>query len=330
MEQTIKEDKERLLGRLLVGDLSTEERASLAEHPAVGNELEKHWEGSPNTYVDIEKESRILHKVLREIRKGDRAKYERRTNRYLWAASIALFLVCGTLSTLLFTKQKIPQRWYVVQSGRQSMDSLRLPDGTSVMLNAGSRLTYPEKFVGDRRVVTLSGQAFFQVTPDKKHPFVVETRQMDITALGTAFEVFSFDNDKTAETILLEGAIKVEPASCKNEKRKDAFILHPDDKLTCTSDGQISIETVNADSYSAWRTGQKLVFRDEKLSMILPRLEKWYGQKIECAEEIQDFYRFTFTIRTEPLELMLTIMSHSAPLTYQLKNDETYVLKENT
>ena len=195
------------------------------------------------------------------------------------------------------------------------------------MLNAGSRLTYPKEFSGNKREVTLSGQAFFSVHPDKAHPFVVKTKNMDVTALGTAFEVFSFDGDESVETVLLNGKVKVEPKDHK-EQIKGEYILQPNEKLTCQVNGDIRIDRVDANSYSAWRIGGRLSFKNETLAMILPRLEKWYGQKIDCPQKTADHYRFTFTLRNEPLDLILNIMSHSAPLNYKLISNDYYVLEE--
>ena len=139
---------------------------------------------------------------MHQIKKGKTGRFRQNLHRYGWVASIALLLICGTLSLMLLSRKAEPEVWYVLNSGRQSMDSVRLADGTLVMLNAGSRLTYPKEFSGYKREVTLSGQAFFSVHPDKAHPFVVKTKNMDVTALGTAFEVFSFDGDESVETVL--------------------------------------------------------------------------------------------------------------------------------
>lgn len=327
MKQTTEEYK-KLIEKLLTHSLSPEERARLNELQQVETAIKKQWESTFGQYTDVIKEERILNKILREIKKENTGSFIKTINRYSWVASLALLLICGTLSVVLLTRPNDPEMMYVVNSGRQSMDSVRLPDGTFVMLNAGSRLTYPEKFIGKNREVALSGQAFFDVHKDSEHPFIVKTKDMNVTALGTSFEVFSFDCDKSMEAILLSGKVKVETKNPTGEEVTGEYILKPNEKLTYAANGKVAIEQVDANSYSAWRVGGRLSFKNEKLSMILPRLEKWYGQKIHCSEKIANYYRFTFTVRTEPLDLILNIMSHSAPLSYKLKSNEEYVLKE--
>lgn len=327
---TMKQDTEKyklLVKALLTDHLLPEERAELNAMKRVEKVMQNEWDNASDQHSDKAKEKRILNKVLRDIRQEKSGRFRKFITRYSWVASLALLLICGTLSTILLTRPNNPGIVYVVNSGRQTMDSVRLPDGTFVMLNAGSRLTYPESFTGDNREVTLSGQAFFQVQEDIKHPFIVKTKGLNVTALGTSFEVFSFDDDENIETILLSGKVKVETKNTTSEKVTGEYVLNPNEKLTYANKSLVKIEKVDANSYSAWRVGGRLSFKNEKLSMILPRLEKWYGQKINCPQEVADHYRFTFTVRTEPLELILNIMSHSAPLSYQLTSSEDYILK---
>lgn len=327
MKQSTTKDNKELIKKLLTDSLLPEEREKLNNYEFINKAIQTQWEETSGIYTDELKEKRMLTNVMRQIQKGRSGRFRQNLHRYAWIASVALLFICGTLSITLLTKQSTPEMWYVLNSGRQSMDSVRLADGTLVMLNAGSRLTYPKEFSGERREVTLSGQAFFSIHPDKEHPFVVKTKSMDVTALGTSFEVFSYEGDKSVETVLLNGAIKVEPKD-NNAQIKGEYILKPNEKLTYDEQGKIEVELVDANAYSAWRTGERLSFKNEKLAMILPRLEKWYGQKIECPEKIAQHYRFTFTLRNESLDLILNIMSHSAPLSYKLKSNDYYVLKE--
>lgn len=194
-----------IIKKLLTDSLSPEEREKLNNYKFVNQAIYSQWEQASDMYTDVDKEERMLTNVMHQIKKGKTGRFRQSLHRYGWVASIALLLICGTLSLMLLSRKAEPEVWYVLNSGRQSMDSVRLADGTLVMLNAGSRLTYPKEFSGNKREVTLSGQAFFSVHPDKAHPFVVKTKNMDVTALGTAFEVFSFDGDESVETVLLNG-----------------------------------------------------------------------------------------------------------------------------
>lgn len=179
--------------------LSPEERAALNNYEYVNDTFHRQWEEMSEEAVDLVREEKILNGIMKKVR-GRRFPFIKKSfYKYGMAAMIA---VCMVLSALLLMKNSGEEIIYVVNTGYQSMDSVRLADGTKVMLNAGSRLTYPKEFSGEKREVQLSGQAFFEVTPDKTHPFVVKTQKMDVTVLGTSFEVFSYDGDEEGETVL--------------------------------------------------------------------------------------------------------------------------------
>ena len=279
--------------------LSPEERAALNNYEYVNDTFHRQWEEMSEEAVDLVREEKILNGIMKKVR-GRRFPFIKKSfYKYGMAAMIA---VCMVLSALLLMKNSGEEIIYVVNTGYQSMDSVRLADGTKVMLNAGSRLTYPKEFSGEKREVQLSGQAFFEVTPDKTHPFVVKTQKMDVTVLGTSFEVFSYDGDEEGETVLLTGKVKVEVLE-SNQQKGGSYVLKPNEKLT----------------YSK---------TDETLEMILERLEKWYGQKIECVPHIARHYRFTFTMHSESLDLILNYISHSAPLNYRLISNDHYIIEE--
>lgn len=316
-------EKDHIIKKLFEGSLTPEERKELNRSGFINDSLRKQWEEVSGESMDPVREERILNGIMQRMKKKERhSRYS--LYRYGMAAMIA---VCMLLSALLLMKTTHTGVMYVMNTGYQSMDSVRLADGTKVMLGAGSRLTYPQEFSDSRREVMLSGQAFFEVTPDKKHPFVVKTSNMDITVLGTSFEVFSYDGDKQAETILLTGKVKVEIPDNKALEGK-IYRLASDEKLTYDEEKGVSLAKVDADAYSAWRQGKRMSFKNETLEMILDRLEKWYGQEIECNSQVAQHYRFTFTVHSEPLELILNYISHSAPLTYRMVSNNRYLIEE--
>lgn len=267
-------DKNRddIIRKLFERSLEPKERGELNNYEFINDALRNQWEEAP-AIVDSVREERILHSVLKNVK--------RKTNyftysfyRYGIAVSVA---ICMLLSALLFVESGRQEVIYVVNTGYQSMDSVKLADGTKVMLGAGSKLTYPQKFSGSNREVKLSGQAFFNVSPDKSHPFIVKTKKMDVTVMGTSFEIFSYDNDKEVEAVLLTGKVKVAISDNKKLEGK-IYTLAPNEKLTYSEEKGVNLTNIDADAYSGWRKGKRMSFKNETLQMILNRLEKWYGQ----------------------------------------------------
>lgn len=288
--------------------------------------LEKQWEDAQDAAAkDKTDVNRIWAKIQRELWERKPVKTYEYYKIYSIAASILLLIGIGCFAWILSRNQS-SNTMFVATSGIQNMQSILLPDGSQVQLGPGSKLVYPSEFDGKTREVKLEGQAFFDVAKDKSKPFVVKTKDMDVTALGTAFEVFSYEMENSIETVLLNGKVKVDLLH-GNHKRE--VILNPNDKLTLSrSDARISIEKVNATKYSDWRNLGILSFENEKLSMIIPRLEKWYGQKIFCQKDLANTYRFTFKVRNESLDRILYMLNNSSPIKYRKAGDnyELYLI----
>ena len=302
------------------------EKEKLHSGKLFSNVLEKQWDDAQDAAAkDKTDVNRIWAKIQRELWERKPVKTYEYYKIYSIAASILLLIGIGCFAWILSRNQS-SNTMFVATSGIQNMQSILLPDGSQVQLGPGSKLVYPSEFDGKTREVKLEGQAFFDVAKDKSKPFVVKTKDMDVTALGTAFEVFSYEMENSIETVLLNGKVKVDLLH-GNHKRE--VILNPNDKLTLSrSDARISIEKVNATKYSDWRNLGILSFENEKLSMIIPRLEKWYGQKIFCQKDLANTYRFTFKVRNESLDRILYMLNNSSPIKYRKAGDnyELYLI----
>ncbi|MDL2282436.1 DUF4974 domain-containing protein, partial [Parabacteroides sp. OttesenSCG-928-G06] len=132
----------------------------------------------------------------------------------------------------------------------------------------------------------------------------------------------AYNHEENMETILLNGKVKVNfPAA-----GKEAFELTADDKIAYhKSENKVVRSKVNAENYTSWRKGV-LSFENEKLSMIVPRLEQWYGRKIYLEKELGESYKFTFKVRDEPLDRILYIMGESSPVRYSQLEGGDYTL----
>lgn len=314
-------NEEKIIKKVLAGQLTDKEKEFLAGQEPVLRHLKEQWDEPGESFFSLAAKERVLERVTRKIH--SRNIFREYWVKYAVAASLALLI--SVSSWLAGESGADRQTVYVVSAGRQSMESFYLPDGSYVSLNAGGKLTYSESFDGKKREVLLSGQAFFEVYHDPAHPFIVKTKSMDIKALGTAFEVFCVDSLSYAEMILAEGAVEV---STKKEQGKgDILLVKPDEKLVYEMNGKAEIVKVDAEMYTSWRRDGKPNFKNEKLRMILPRLESWYGTSIKCPAELSDKYSFTFSIHDESLELLLDIISKSSPVSYHKKGDD-FILYE--
>ena len=167
----------------------------------------------------------------------------------------------------------------VVSFGKQSR--IVLSDRTEVWLNAGSRLIYPSVFDKRKRKVQLQGEAFFKVSKDKTHPFIVETDNSAIEVLGTSFNVRAYPDEKYEEAVLVEGSVSFKLGQSAWSKK---VLLKPDQRLVVSNtDESYKVSKVEVTDYTLWIQGL-FVFNDEPLSSVIMQIARYYNIKIKWLD----------------------------------------------
>lgn len=174
-----------------------------------------------------------------------------------------------------------------------------LSDGSSVWLNAASRLSFPESFIGDTREVTLEGEAFFQVAHDASKPFIVRAANREIRVLGTEFNVLAYADEPEWQTTLVSGKVEL-----KHEGKR--YTLRPGQQARSRGEDLV-LRRVNTPVYTAWKD-DVFMFDQVDLQTILRRFSRWYD--IDIRYEVQRKNdRFVGSIpRTANLEDALEIL----------------------
>lgn len=153
-----------------------------------------------------------------------------------------------------------------------------LSDGTKVHLNAESQLTYPICFSSKERIVQVEGEAYFDVAPDKEHPFIVKTSHTSIQVTGTSFNVRAYTDEEIESTTLISGGVKI---SSGNE----VFELIPNQHYTYNKKTNTNTVTnVNTELYTSWESGS-FIFLNVPLENVMSYLSKWYGFKYTFEDE---------------------------------------------
>lgn len=191
------------------------------------------------------------------------------------------------------------QQELVVPAGQRA--ELTLPDGTKVWLNAGSKLSYPSFFEKERKVF-LTGEGFFNVAKNENAPFIVSTKTIDIKALGTQFNVFSYPESDYTGVYLQEGKVKAYFPSSET----DGVVLSSDQYLI-QKGKKFEWSTMDPD-HLLWREGI-YSFKKQKLGSIIKKLELYYGVKIIVKDrEILSYeYVGKFRQRDGVLEILRLI-----------------------
>lgn len=158
--------------------------------------------------------------------------------------------------------------------GNAQRSAIKLPDGTKVWLNSGSRLIYPVKFSDERREVYLEGEAYFDVTHDKEHPFFVHADKMDIKVLGTEFYVSSNMDSTDNYAVLVHGSIAFSTGNWLNKVERK---LVPGQRINYDLKGnKLSISEVKTAEFQSWKDGFVNV-NSEPLDVIVQRVARYYN-----------------------------------------------------
>ncbi len=156
---------------------------------------------------------------------------------------------------------------------------LVLPDGSKVWLNADSRLKYPTAFVGKERVVELEGQGYFEIAKKAGQPFKVRVHNLEVLALGTSFDIMAYDDERTMNATLLDGAVKV-------SVNREATLLKPGQQAAVVRGADaIAVSKVNTDHVIAWKNGY-FSFVDADIQTIMRQLSRWYNVEVSYADGV--------------------------------------------
>jgi transmembrane sensor len=238
------------------------------------------------------------------------------------AAAILLIPVLGFLFYILSEKKSISTQYAVA-----SIDSLeviapigsrtivQLSDGSEVHLNYGSKIKYPQFFLGETREITLEGEGFFEVAHNSDKPFIVKTRKLNVKALGTAFNVFAYPDDDIIETTLVNGEVVLEKNE-QNGETKTIGSMEPGQHVNYNiKTGAVSSTMGNVEKFVAWKDGM-LIFEDTPIIEVAEKLSRMFNVDIKVADDITDNI-YTVIFMDEPLSQILDLMTVATPVRYK-------------
>ena len=194
----------------------------------------------------------------------------------------------------------------VVPIGKRS--AITFTDGSKLWVNSGSKVIYPAKFTDDSREIFVEGEIFLDVVHDDKKPFIVKTRKMEIRDLGTQFNVSTYDNESNSHVVLVKGKVEIETKG----KRKNTLSPNQMFLYDNTSDRN-SIQNVNTQDYVAWKDGY-YQFNQQKLDIVLEKLCKYYGIKIQWDEKVSELTCSGKLDLKEDMDKVFSVLQKAAPI----------------
>lgn len=197
--------------------------------------------------------------------------------------------------------------------------NITLADGTKVFMYAGSRLTYPVAFSGKERRVYLEGEAYFKVTKDKLHPFVISTEKAEAKVLGTELNVACYKGEP-CHVALLTGSVLV-----SNKKESRSVKLVPGQGVTVNADAPLSICSESMDTYNYWLSGY-IYYDDTALAEIAKSLGRWYNVNVVFDnEEMKSLKVRYFCQRNEPLERAVELLNSYGKFKVSIEGETLHI-----
>ncbi|MGD9558549.1 MAG: FecR family protein [Mangrovibacterium sp.] len=271
------------------------------------NDLKEIWESSemhvnPDQYdVDLAV-ARFKRRI--KAKSNDSHRWNvRQWGRYaavvLFVLSLPIFFYWGKAS------RSVSGTTTTVWCAQGDKTSVILPDSSLVWLNSGSRLIFNSDFRSGSRLVCLEGEAYFSVKKDPDRPFHVRTSGLDVTVLGTEFNLKAYAGEENVTATLVKGSLKV----CGG---RQSTVLKPAQKVIFDREKKkmVILELTDLSPEIEWRNG-RLVFLNQSLEELKPKLERWFDVEIQFADHLVKERKFTGTIERESILNVISYFDRS-------------------
>ncbi|MBL3657856.1 FecR family protein [Fulvivirga sediminis] len=313
---------EKIIAKYLANEASTKEVEQLyqwlshnSENAKKLNDYIKLWEHRyrDEKYFDA---GIGLSKLNNKIHQTDRLSWPVWLNT---AAAIGLLLISSLILWQVSSSGALHISTIVKSNPYGQKSTFQLPDGSMVKLNAGSSLEYPEVFDDNIRLVKLTGEAFFNVQKDEKHPFIVVTGEVSTKVLGTSFNINAFSNEPEIIVTVATGTVKVSENSGAQLtlKPNEAAVYKKSEKL-------LSEKPADIEQTLAWRDNT-LLFNNASIARVINQLMHWYGVSIILENQELGQCHLTGSFKEETLPHVLQALELSTNIQYK-KHADTYIL----
>ena len=311
----------------LLGEASPEEEQAVIEwmnenatNKEYYNQFKKIWDNSKKLAADSTLDvNKAWERFQNRVNGQNEPSEILKPNRFSWmriAASVMLVAGLGIAAYFLVNKNNEPIEM-LSQTGQNVLVDT-LSDGSVITLNKKSTITYPSKFKGNTRSIALKGEAFFNVAPDKKKPFIISVNDVQVTVVGTSFNIKS-ENGNT-EVIVESGIVHV------TQSGKTVELLAGEKIVMSSNDSIATKEAVNDKLYNYYRT-KEFVCDDTPLWKLVQVVNEAYDAKIIIGRKELNDKRLTTTFNNESLEQVLEVIRLTFDITITKKEDGQIILE---
>jgi transmembrane sensor len=322
----------RLAQKYFAGTASAEEKEMLHQWYDATNDG---WVEVVETSAS-DTEENIKQRIFRDLQKRIQLDKEAQQQKVIkhdfslkrWllpVASAAAVLLIGFYVLNNNNKQMLPVERQLVKAPSNKVIQIILADGSKVWLNAGSVFKYPKAFNAKiREVELIEGRAFFDIKHMTDHPFVVKTNNLNVTVLGTSFDVRSYKREGTTKVSVVTGKVGI---TVPNEPAKPAIMLVAKEEIVLNRTTRHVAKAITKEAVVNLWCKDVLVFDQQDLSSVFKAIEKKYNTKITVADKDLLKERISITLGNQRLDTIMEILSFTKHFNYKMANDSTVVVK---
>lgn len=318
----------RLLDAFLRGETSAREEETLLawmkdpETPCeeLARFYVERWQAAP-TQMDDEVRARIRRRLDERMgpRQSPQPAHRQRGWRRIAGIAAAASLVIGILLSwnAYNVLNRDSHKQFEICTARGQRTSLTLSDGSRVWLNSDSRLSYDARYNRSAREVRLSGEGYFEVAKDAQRPFIVHTRDYTVEALGTSFNIRAYPDDRTSQTTLVTGRVRIAADGYAAELAPEQAVVF--DRTSSSFRRETADHTFFAGN---WRRNELVIARNTPLEELVVLLEREYNMTFVIRDESIRKLPFEGVIKNSRLDNVLDLITLSAPVKYSIQNNE--------
>ncbi|RHJ94223.1 DUF4974 domain-containing protein [Bacteroides sp. AM07-16] len=278
-----------------------------------------------NVFSSVDSLAENLKEDIRErtFHKINRARRHSFIFKITAAAAVVVILI--SLSTYFYIDNRmIPDMLVQVNAMDGEIKELFLPDSSKVVLNSGSSIEYNANFHKNRNV-KLSGEAYFEVTHDKKYPFIVNCGTLDVQVYGTKFNVQSYKESLNTAVTLVEGKVGINDS----ERKLEQIVLKPGEQVLYNKKNNNFLKReIDTGLYTSWLDGE-LYFEKNNFTEIAAILSYRFNKKLIVTSDNLKQLTFTGQFKaTDSLDEILHIISWDNRIKYDMRNDSVFIYEK--
>lgn len=272
---------------------------------------------------------RKVQSRLEQPTNGSRDRRPLQRSRTMFRRGIRISIAaCLLITAGFFTWRQLDEpasAWNTRTNSKGQRSTIVLADGSTVWLNAESKLRYPDKFSGGVRQVYLEGEAFFDVTKNPQVPFVIHLSDGIVRVVGTSFNIKAFKNENKVETSVVTGKVAFIAKGKNVSSKGDSVLITPNLKAVYFKESKELIQlSTDSNEDKAWIDGT-LIFKSTSFNEITKVLERTFGKKIVFDNEGLKACKLTATFANTSLDEVLELLSKTKDYTYKEIDGEWHI-----